>query len=729
MPTIDDIAKLANVSHGTVSNVLNKKGNVSVVKIKRVEEAARELGFKINAQARLLRQGQSNRVVLIVPHCKISRYADLQAGLSSQLRDKGYTLEYFQTGDSPHQESQVLEEAVSFSPAAIILVSSQTKPLAQHYPSIPLIFFERMPQMMEEHTYIVRFDLEETGTEIAQRCIKEQKHQVAVFCGMNCYEDSVSFIRGVTTPLESAGIEYTIYTTDHLRTKSMAFTLCERMSEYDAIITSDIEKAQSLSEVSVFFPESHLPPIYTLVGTSVLPTSQFTCYELNYRYAGKKIASLIEAIRKLPTSSVGEHLLNLPRDGFHTPLSVEIAPVSQRLNMLSIANPASAALKKLLPSFTQKTGIEVRLVEFMYSELYKEAKNALQGSIYDLVRLDMVWLGDLGPALYRPIDLKEEPFVSIRDGFNQTLPREYFYAQRTCYSLPFDISVQLLLYRKDLFDDALIKRKFYEKEKKYLQVPTTYEEFSEVARFFTRRYNPDSPTAYGTSLVFGSAVVAASDFLPRLKAAGLQSIFDEHGRVVIDTPLVRDTLRAYIEDFAYTNRLMNYWWQDAMEEFSEGKTAMIPVFSNYASTLVNSPKTKLIGNIGFAPLPGNHPLLGGGIIGITKSSGKVEAAKTFLSWIYEQKTANLITYLGGYIHSATLDRNQDIAELYPWTVEINRALASGFRSEPPMNEHFSETAFEEVLGSAVRSASTGVLSIEQSLMEAQATCDRLFSRQ
>lgn len=45
MPTILDVARLAGVSQGTASNVLNRKGNVSSEKIRLVEEAAQELGF------------------------------------------------------------------------------------------------------------------------------------------------------------------------------------------------------------------------------------------------------------------------------------------------------------------------------------------------------------------------------------------------------------------------------------------------------------------------------------------------------------------------------------------------------------------------------------------------------------------------------------------------------------------------------------------------------------
>ena len=60
MPTIKDIAREAGVSHGTVSNVLNKTGKVSIEKIRLVEEAARKLGYVPNAQAQMLRQGNPN---------------------------------------------------------------------------------------------------------------------------------------------------------------------------------------------------------------------------------------------------------------------------------------------------------------------------------------------------------------------------------------------------------------------------------------------------------------------------------------------------------------------------------------------------------------------------------------------------------------------------------------------------------------------------------------------
>ena len=55
MPTIKDIAREAGVSHGTVSNVINGRGNVSVEKIRLVWQAAEKLGKSQSAVANKLR--------------------------------------------------------------------------------------------------------------------------------------------------------------------------------------------------------------------------------------------------------------------------------------------------------------------------------------------------------------------------------------------------------------------------------------------------------------------------------------------------------------------------------------------------------------------------------------------------------------------------------------------------------------------------------------------------
>ena len=55
MATIKDIAKEAGVSLGTVSNVLNKKHNVSLEKINLVNDAIKKLGYQKNIQASFLK--------------------------------------------------------------------------------------------------------------------------------------------------------------------------------------------------------------------------------------------------------------------------------------------------------------------------------------------------------------------------------------------------------------------------------------------------------------------------------------------------------------------------------------------------------------------------------------------------------------------------------------------------------------------------------------------------
>ena len=74
MTTIKDIARAAGVAQGTVSNVLNGKGNVSSEKIRQVMDAAAALGYVPNERAKLLRKGRSNTLGVILPNIRSKQY-------------------------------------------------------------------------------------------------------------------------------------------------------------------------------------------------------------------------------------------------------------------------------------------------------------------------------------------------------------------------------------------------------------------------------------------------------------------------------------------------------------------------------------------------------------------------------------------------------------------------------------------------------------------------------
>ncbi|WP_445498191.1 LacI family DNA-binding transcriptional regulator, partial [Pseudomonas aeruginosa] len=74
MATIKNIAKLAGVTHGTGSNVLNKRGNVSIEKSEAVYQAAKQMGYQLNTQAQLLRTNRSHKIAILLPQLVSEKY-------------------------------------------------------------------------------------------------------------------------------------------------------------------------------------------------------------------------------------------------------------------------------------------------------------------------------------------------------------------------------------------------------------------------------------------------------------------------------------------------------------------------------------------------------------------------------------------------------------------------------------------------------------------------------
>jgi LacI family transcriptional regulator len=90
--SIEDVAKLANVSISTVSRVINRRELVNETTCRRVEAAIRELRYRPNAFARGLMLRKSGIVGLVLPDLHGEFYSEIIRGANLQAREMGHNL-------------------------------------------------------------------------------------------------------------------------------------------------------------------------------------------------------------------------------------------------------------------------------------------------------------------------------------------------------------------------------------------------------------------------------------------------------------------------------------------------------------------------------------------------------------------------------------------------------------------------------------------------------------
>src|SRR5690625_3933860 len=91
-PTIDDVAKRANVSKSTVSRVLNNSGYASDKTRKLVLETCLDLNFVANRTASSLRGRKTNIIALIIPDILNPFFTVVAKGIEEVVKENEYDL-------------------------------------------------------------------------------------------------------------------------------------------------------------------------------------------------------------------------------------------------------------------------------------------------------------------------------------------------------------------------------------------------------------------------------------------------------------------------------------------------------------------------------------------------------------------------------------------------------------------------------------------------------------
>lgn len=123
-PTLEQVARRAQVSIATASRVVTGSVPVSSARRERVEQAIADLGYVPDERARDLRRGAQRAVGFLVPNLGGPLYADVYRRVHRILRRRGLTLIAFETEDEPKAEAQAVEVLLRSGARALVAASA-----------------------------------------------------------------------------------------------------------------------------------------------------------------------------------------------------------------------------------------------------------------------------------------------------------------------------------------------------------------------------------------------------------------------------------------------------------------------------------------------------------------------------------------------------------------------------------------------------------------------------
>ena len=726
MATLKDIANLAGVSQGTVSNVLNGRGNVSSEKIKIVQAAAAQLGYTVNERAKLLRKGSSNILALILPNTRTRCYNDIYTCFKSCAEKYGYSVSVYLTNDIPAKELALISKLRSDMVAGAALISCLREDgnpyLDAGFTRDALLYLERKP--LGPGNYL-GFDYQTAGKALALAA-RSQKERFSLLTELPAYSNDTELRDGFLNGLDpqTASFDGTFTIDRNQRQKSILSYLSEEETP-GLVFASSFPLANSFETVrDTFFPDELKTPIYTLSPLHTLPDNRFRKYELDYRLLGNHAAKIL--IEQLQSQQSETKSTILPNAGFRNwhpePLCGPQPPV---LNLLMLNGPEAAAVQHLSKLYTNYTGIRIRVSVFSYDEIY-DILSTTGGREYDILRIDITFLSWFAKKLLFPLDTLDPKIHELLPTFLDGVSTRYSSVSGKVYALPFSPSVQLLYYRKDLFESTVLRRLYQEQYKCELAPPRSFDEFNRIASFFTRKNNPNSPVDCGAILTLGSIGVAGSEFMARF-LENHQNLYDEDGVVRLNSPAGIRALQQIIDLKKISRVPYNTWWTDTASDFASGRMAMAILYSNYASDLLKK-DSLLNDSIGYAPVPGGNPVLGGASLGVSKFSKHPLAALNYIKWLCSESISSATTLLGGVSPCKSAYRNYELLDSFPWLELAGNSFVSakGYRQRITEDQPFNEQQFLKIIGAAVKSVYNEVQSSEEALNWAQSEFDTCF---
>ncbi|MET8044326.1 LacI family DNA-binding transcriptional regulator [Micromonospora sp. NPDC005215] len=149
-PSLIQVAALSGVSVKTASRALGGEPRVAAETRARVQQAADQLGYRLNGVARELRRGAntSTLVGLLTGDLANPFYSRLASGLERELRIHSFQVITASTDEDPEWESLLVDTLLERRVRALVIASAAAEHghlASEHRHGIPFIFVDRPP--------------------------------------------------------------------------------------------------------------------------------------------------------------------------------------------------------------------------------------------------------------------------------------------------------------------------------------------------------------------------------------------------------------------------------------------------------------------------------------------------------------------------------------------------------------------------------------------------------
>ncbi|GAB3095439.1 extracellular solute-binding protein [Isoptericola nanjingensis] len=348
------------------------------------------------------------------------------------------------------------------------------------------------------------------------------------------------------------------------------------------------------------------------------------------------------ALRVAPTAAAAVLALGLGGCG-----AGSVASSSGDTLTVLVEGGGKAVLMPIAKEFEAETGTSVTFVELPYDSLYERLNTELSADqvSFDVAALDAPWLSYFSPGLL-PLDdmftddVKGDLFPSL---VQEAQVGGHF------VGMPAWTNAEILYYRTDLFSDPQQRRAFKAEYGRELAPPTTWDEYREVAEFFTQDTDGD-----GAVDLHGTDVKGAveTEWLSLVLQAGAKNVvLDDDGRIVIDDAFHKAALDAYvapIEDGSAPAGASQFDWATSQNLFNQGQLAMSRFWAHaYTQVPEDSP---VHGHVGVTTMPagpgGAAAFPGAWYLSVPRAAAHQEAAQEFVQFAFDHNELGLDSDLG-----------------------------------------------------------------------------------